>query len=82
MTTDPNRTLGLQCLQRCQHIEPRCIHCPKDSVPVMSYKPIRSALILMISPVLIGEALLFMDRYTPMDLITDVTTWMILRWLF
>lgn len=48
----------------------------------MSYKPIRSALILMISPVLIGEALLFMDRYTPMDLITDVTTWMILRWLF
>lgn len=47
MTTDPNRALGLQCLQRCQHIEPKCQCCPDNNVPdaVVSKRCLRAAIV-------------------------------------
>lgn len=35
-----------ECSFKCQGVEPRCELCPKDSIPMMEWKPVKTALIL------------------------------------
>lgn len=45
---NPKRTLGLQCLRRCQDLTPHCGHCPKDAIPieVVNKRMLRFAIML------------------------------------